>query len=94
MIEGKGLGGKKINRVGVSLSNSYQKKLNRLAVACHKKPTTLAGLILERCLDDTLMVEQLQNDFGVYEAYRVLPVKKHDAVDVTYLLKGETSPWK
>ncbi|MCM3618766.1 hypothetical protein M3936_14340 [Sutcliffiella horikoshii] len=93
MIEGKGLGGKKINRVGVSLSNSYHKKLNRLAVSCNKKPTSLAGLILERCLDDALMVEQLQNEFGVYETYRVLPVKKHDAPDVTYMMKGETSTW-
>ncbi|WP_339147619.1 hypothetical protein [Sutcliffiella sp. BMC8] len=93
MIEGKGLGGKKINRVGVSLSNSYQMKLNRLSIACNKKPTTLAGLILERCLDDAWVVEQLQNEFGVYEAYRVLPVKKHDALDVAYMLKGETSTW-
>lgn len=93
MIEGKGLGGKKVNRVGVSLSNNYMKKLNRLATACNKKPTALAGLIVERCLDDALMVEQLQNEFGVYEAYRVLPFKSHDESDVTYLLKGETSPW-
>lgn len=93
MIEGKGLGNKKVNRVGVSLSNNYQKKLNRLATACNKKPTSLAGLILERYLDDALMVEQLQNEFGVYEAYRVLPMKKHDAPNVTYMLKGETSTW-
>lgn len=93
MIEGKGLGGKKINRVGVSLSNSYQRKLNRLSMACNKKPTTLAGLIVERCLDDAEMVERLQNEFGVYEAYRVMPFKKHDVADVIYLLKGETYPW-
>ncbi|MGD6778854.1 hypothetical protein ACQCT3_00645 [Sutcliffiella horikoshii] len=94
MIEGKGLGNKKINRVGVSLSNSYLKKLNWLATACQKKPTTLAGLILERCLDDAVMVEQLQNEFSVYEAYRVLPFKSYDESDVKYLLKGETSSWR
>jgi hypothetical protein len=93
LIEGKGLGNKKINRVGVSLSNSYHKKLVRLATACQTKPTTLAGLILERCLDDARIVEQLQNEYGVYEAYRVLPIKKHDAADVMYLLKGEMSTW-
>lgn len=93
MIEGKGLGGKKVNRVGISLNNSYQKKLNRLAIACQTKPTTLAGMIVERCLDDATMVEQLQNELGVFEAYRVLLFKSHDESDVKYLLKGETSIW-
>ncbi|WP_342515397.1 hypothetical protein [Sutcliffiella sp. FSL R7-0096] len=93
MIEDKGLGNKKINRVGISLSNSYLKKLNMLSTACQMRPTTLAGLILERCLDDEAMVEKLQNEFGVYEAYRVLPLKKHDEADVKYALKSEMSTW-
>ncbi|TYS67069.1 hypothetical protein FZC76_16215 [Sutcliffiella horikoshii] len=64
-----------------------------MSIACNTKPTTLAGMILERCLDDAAVVEQLQNELGVYETYRVLPFKRHDAADVTYLLKGETYPW-
>ncbi|MGD6871247.1 hypothetical protein ACQCU1_03505 [Sutcliffiella horikoshii] len=89
MIEGKGLGNKKINRVGVSLSNSYHKKLANLAIACQTKPTSLAGLIIERCLDDASMVSQLQNEFGVYMTYRVIPITKHDADGVTYKLIGD-----
>ncbi|MEH6993087.1 hypothetical protein V7075_10265 [Neobacillus drentensis] len=44
MIEGKGLVGKKIHRVNVSLTNKQAFKLNRLATACNMKPTTLAAV--------------------------------------------------
>jgi hypothetical protein len=86
MIEGKGLGGKRINRVGVSLSNDHAMKLNRLATSCEMKPTTLAGLIVERCLDNPQFVFELQTEFCKYAAYRVLPVKKNGQVQ--YVLSG------
>ena len=53
MIEGKGLGGKKIHRVNVSLTNKQAFKLNRLATACNMKPTTLAAVLIEKGLTMT-----------------------------------------
>lgn len=86
MIEGKGLGGKRVNRVGLSLSNDHALKLNRLSTSCEMKPTTLAGLILERCLDNPQFVFELQKEFCKYAAYRVLPVNKNGSVQ--YILNG------
>lgn len=88
MIEGKGLGNKKVNRVGVSLSNDYSLKLNRLATSCGMKPTTLAGLILERGLDDPKLVRVLQKEFCKYAAYRVLPIKNYETGEVEYSLNN------
>nr|WP_309099050.1 hypothetical protein [Fredinandcohnia onubensis] len=90
MIEGKGLGGKKVNRVNISLSNSYELKLNKLATACNiRYPGTLAALLVEMCLDDTKLVSYLQNEYCIQDAYRVIPVQKYHNGDVEYLLKGE-----
>lgn len=86
MIEGKGLGGKKVNRVNVSLSNRFSAKLNRLAVACNMRPTTLAGLLIERCLDNPNLVMELQEDRSVHSAYRVLPVKDYNSGEMLYVL--------
>lgn len=74
MIEKKGLGGKRICRVNVSLDNQMNQKLNKLAIACSMKPTTLARVLIEKCLDDPVLVRQLQDEFAVYSAYRVIPV--------------------
>jgi hypothetical protein len=76
MIEGKGLGGKKINRVNVSLTNKYSLKLNRLSTACNLKPTTLAGKLIENCLDNPQLVAELQKEYCTQSAYRVLLINK------------------
>jgi hypothetical protein len=86
MIEGKGLGNKKINRVGLSLSNQYDSKLRRLATACNIKHTTLAGLIIEKYLDNVQLVYELQKDYCTQAAYRVIPVNKNGQLE--YVLSG------
>ncbi|MCM2534610.1 hypothetical protein NDK43_22535 [Neobacillus pocheonensis] len=62
MIEGKGLGNKKVNRVGLSLSNRYDNKLRKLTTACNLKHTTLAGILLEKSLDNIQLVHEMQKD--------------------------------
>lgn len=89
MIERKGLGGKKVNRVNISLSNSYESKLKRLAIACNIKPTTLAAHLVEMALDDNRLVSRLQDEYCTQSAYRVIPFKQHDSDDIVYLLKGD-----
>jgi hypothetical protein len=76
IIEGKGLGGKRINRVNISLSNKNSLKLNRLATACNLKPTTLAGLFIEKCLDNPQLVAEMQKEYCTQSAYRVLLINK------------------
>ncbi|MCM3724593.1 hypothetical protein M3226_02610 [Neobacillus cucumis] len=86
MIEGKGLGGKKVHRVNVSLTNKQAYKLNRLAAACNMKPTTLAALLIEKGLNDALLVSELQKEFCTERAYRVVVV--HNKGELNYVLSG------
>ncbi|WP_458414515.1 hypothetical protein ACNQFZ_06520 [Schinkia sp. CFF1] len=81
MIEGKGLGGKKVNRVNVSLSNAYETKLKRLATACNMRTTTLAALLIELSLDSSALVSSLQDNYNVHKAYRVLPVESSKGIE-------------
>jgi hypothetical protein len=85
MIEEKGLGGKKVVRVNVSLTNKQSLKLNRLAIACNQKPTTLAGLLIERSLDNTDLVAELQKEYCTYSAYKVVPIISYNN-EITYKL--------
>lgn len=86
MIEGKGLGGKKVNRVNISLTNEVNKKLTRLAKSCEMKHTTLAALLVEMCLDDPVMINKLQSHYNVYPAYKIVPV--HHNGKTEYVLRG------
>ncbi|PAD86654.1 hypothetical protein CHH55_16930 [Niallia circulans] len=88
MIEGKGLGGKKVNRVGISLTNKDSSKLNKLATSCNMKPTTLAGLIIEKCLNNPQFVAQLQEEFCIQKAYKVLLIKDFKTGEYNYVLSG------
>lgn len=86
MIEGKGLGGKKVVRVNVSMTNKSSSKLNRLATACNMKPTTLAGLLIEKYLDNVQLLYELQKEYCTQAAYRVIPVNNNGQLE--YVLSG------
>lgn len=75
MIEGKGLGGKRICRVNLSLTNETNRKLGRLAVACGVRPTALAAMMVEHCLNDVGVVDRVQTEMNKVEAYKVLPIR-------------------
>lgn len=86
MIEGKGLGGKRVHRVNVSLTNKQAYKLNRLATACNMKPTTLAAVLIEKGLNDFRLVSELQKDHCKEKAYRVVLVNNNG--ELNYALSG------
>jgi hypothetical protein len=86
MIEGKGLGNKKVHRVNVSLTNKQSSKLNRLATACNMKPTTLAGLLIEQSLDNARVVAELQKEYCTQSAYKVVPI--NNIGELNYVLTG------
>lgn len=88
MIEGKGLGGKKVNRVNMSLTNKDDSKLTRLAIACNMKKTTLAGLIVEKCLNNPQFVAELQKEYCTQRAYKVLLIKDYETGEYNYILSG------
>ncbi|PKG22739.1 hypothetical protein [Niallia nealsonii] len=86
MIEDKGLGNKKIKRVNVSLTNKVNYKLNRLATACNVRPTTLAGMLIETCLNDPQIVNRLQDIYNVHTPYKVIPVQNKGEID--FIIRG------
>ncbi|NMD69614.1 hypothetical protein HHO41_04875 [Bacillus sp. DNRA2] len=86
MIEGKGLGNKKVNRVNISLTNKESAKLNRLATACNMRPTTLAGMLVERCLNDVNIINEIQSEYCTYSAYRIVVLKIGN--EVKYITGG------
>lgn len=86
MIEGKGLGGKKIHRVNVSLTNKQSFKLNRLATACNMKPTTFAALLIDKGLNDVGLVSELQREYCTQSAYRVIVVRNNG--ELNFVLSG------
>jgi hypothetical protein len=69
--QGRGLGDKKVNRVNLSMSNEYSKKLKWMAQACGMKPTEFAGRLVETMLDNPQAMYKLQDEYCQYEAYRV-----------------------
>jgi hypothetical protein len=87
MIEGKGLGGKKIHRVNVSLTNKQSYKLNRLATACNMKPTALAGMLIDLSLNNVGLVDRLQREYCTQTSYRVVLVNNGGS-ELVYLLNG------
>jgi hypothetical protein len=89
MIEEKGLGGKKVNRVGISISNEYDGKLRKLATACNMKHTTLAGLLVEMSLDNLQLVNNLQNQYCTQKAYKIVFVRNTEGNgEIQYVLSG------
>jgi hypothetical protein len=91
MIEGKGLGGKKVHRVNVSLTNRLSVKLNRLATACNIKPTTLAGLLIEKGLENALLIAELQKEYCTQAAYKVLLIRDFNNGEIKYVLNNNQS---
>lgn len=88
MIQGKGLGNKKINRVNVSLSNENLNKLNKLSIACRLRPTTLAGFIIELALNNNDIIQILQNEHCLEKAYRIFTI--NDNGKIIYTLPGRS----
>lgn len=86
MIEGKGLGNKKVNRVNVSLSNKLNSKLNKLAIAINMRPTTLAALLIEIGLGDAKLISELQREHTIHTAYRIVPIKDSNTGELEYVL--------
>lgn len=86
MQEGRGLGGKRVCKMSVNLTNEQNNKLGRLAIACGMPKAKLAALILDQTLDDSMAVLKLQQEFNRHEAYKVLPISVDG--ETKYMFRG------
>jgi hypothetical protein len=82
VIEGRGLGGKRINHRKVSLTNKEDNDLRKLATACNMPPTTLLWHFARKCLYDPMIMNEFQKQFCNQKAYRVV------FVNGEYVLSG------
>jgi hypothetical protein len=87
MINEKGLGGKRINRLNMSITNEDEKNINMLATACGKRyAATIAYEILSRGLKDISLLNELQKEYCIQSAYRIVFIQ-HDG-RLEYTLTG------
>jgi hypothetical protein len=82
MIEGKGLGGKRVNPRKVSLTNKEDSDLCKLATACGIPPTKLLWYFARRCLYDPIIMNEFQKEYCKQKAYRVI------LINGEYVLSG------
>ncbi|MDP5274371.1 hypothetical protein [Chengkuizengella axinellae] len=75
--DSRGVGGKKVNRVNVSLSNFDFINLKRLSISCDQRHTSLAEFIITTALNDPQFVRSVQDKYNVNEFYRVTPYLDH-----------------
>jgi hypothetical protein len=88
MIEGKGLGGKRVNRLGLSITNKEENDLYKLATACNMKPAEMAWRCLRRCLYDPVILNEFQKEFCTQSAYKVRVVQDYKSWGLDYVLAG------
>ncbi|MFJ5713095.1 hypothetical protein [Neobacillus sp. NPDC093127] len=82
MIEGKGLGGKRINRINASFTNKEDGDIQKLATACNMKPAELVWILSRRCLYDPVIVDEMQKEYCTQSAYKIV------LVNGEYILRG------
>ena len=82
----RGSGKRKVARVNLSLTNNDSFKLERLAVACETKPTTLAAHMVKYCLNDPLFIKEVQDEFCIHSAYRILPIRNFSNGELDFSL--------
>ena len=79
-VHKKGIGGKRIVRKSISLSNEFDTKLKKLAISCDIPPATLAGLLVELSLDSPSVIKYLQDKYNKDETYKIYPVKANGKI--------------
>ena len=88
MVRDRGVGGKRVHRVNISVTNFDARNLNRLATSCNLRPTALAALLVVKSLNDPSVVKYLQDEYNLYEEYEVLPIFDHTTGKTELTLRG------
>jgi hypothetical protein len=77
MIEGKGLGGKRVNRLKLSLTNSDESDLAKLATACNMKKSELGYHMFQYLIHNPEFLNYIQKEYCTQKAYKVVLVNKN-----------------
>jgi len=88
LVRDRGVGGKRVHRVNISVTNFDARNLNRLATSCNLRPTALAALLVVKSLNDPSVVKYLQDEYNLYEEYEVLPIFDHTTGKTELTLRG------
>lgn len=88
MIEGKGLGGKRVSRYNLSLTNQEALNLERLARAVNKNPSVLIREIFFQTIYDPYFLRKYQDEFCKEKAYRV--VMLNNERETKFILTGRS----
>ena len=80
-MDGKrGIGGRRVVRVNLSMASEYHSKLKKLSTACDMQPTTLAMKLIELSLDSPSVIQWLQDKYNKQEEYRVTPISSNGMI--------------
>lgn len=58
-------------RVNLTLDDDTREKVVRLALACRKHPTTLAGELVRLCVNNPNIIEFIQRQHNVADRWKV-----------------------
>jgi hypothetical protein len=76
MIEGKGLGGKRCNRLATSITNKEESDLVKLSTACGMSKSEMTHYMINHCLYNGTFVSSVQKEYCTQKAYKVVLVNK------------------
>jgi len=88
LVHTRGVGGKRVHRVNLSMTNFDARNLNRLATSCNLRPTALAALLVVKSLNDPSVIKYLQDEYNLYKEYEVLPIWDHNTGRTELTLRG------
>jgi hypothetical protein len=86
MIEGKGLGGKRVSRYNLSLTNQESLNLERLARSVNKNPSVLIREIFFQCIYNDQFLQKYLDEHCIEKAYRVVMLKTEG--EAKFILTG------
>lgn len=71
----RGMGGKRVIRKSISLTNDLDTKSKQLATSCNMSQAELLYTILEMALNSAPTVQYLQKQHNTNSKYEVIPIK-------------------
>lgn len=84
MGKSRGLGGKRIVRKSVSMDNSVDKKITRLAISCGMFESEFIFLILKLAMNSVDFINDVQDKYCVNELYRAIPIVNYETNEVEF----------
>ncbi|MEB1806627.1 MAG: hypothetical protein LPK26_04845 [Bacillaceae bacterium] len=78
---GRGVGGQRVVRRSVSLTNKHDLKLRKIAISCDMPKATMMSVMIETCLENESIIDFLQSQFNKMPEYKVKPIRINGKVE-------------